>query len=95
MRNAAECVRNDLAFDLELARIRDVRVETSAAEKIAASSPTIARRLLDGNRCGVNLIPHTIQATTFGVKRAGDKVNIEVDLIARYVERLRSAGGEP
>lgn len=36
----------------------------------------------------VSLIPHTIAVTTFQHKRAGDPVNIEVDLIARYVERL-------
>ncbi|MBS0438618.1 MAG: riboflavin synthase [Proteobacteria bacterium] len=41
-----------------------------------------------GNRFGVNLIPHTIEATTFRHKRVGDAVNIEVDLIARYLERL-------
>lgn len=42
----------------------------------------------DGARFGVNLIPHTIAVTTFKDKRVGDTVNIEVDLIARYVERL-------
>jgi riboflavin synthase len=42
----------------------------------------------DGARFGVNLIPHTIAATTFKDRRAGDAVNIEVDLVARYVERL-------
>jgi riboflavin synthase len=42
------------------------------------------------NRFGVNLIPHTVEVTTFCGKRAGDAVNVEVDLIARYVERLRS-----
>jgi len=41
-----------------------------------------------GNRFSVNLIPHTIAMTTFARKRVGDAVNIEVDLIARYVERL-------
>ena len=46
------------------------------------------------NRFGVNLIPHTIGATTFQHKRVGDPVNIEVDLIARYVERLHSSGTE-
>jgi len=45
-----------------------------------------------GNRFGVNLIPHTIEVTTFHDRRVGAAVNIEVDLIARYVERLRSAG---
>lgn len=34
------------------------------------------------------LIPHTLRATTLGAARAGDPVNIEVDVIARYVERL-------
>jgi riboflavin synthase len=42
------------------------------------------------NTFGVNLIPHTIAITTFADKRVGDGVNIEVDLIARYVERLRA-----
>jgi riboflavin synthase len=45
------------------------------------------------NRFGVNLIPHTIEATTFRDKHVGDAVNIEVDLIARYVERLRVSDG--
>ncbi|MBU6198063.1 MAG: riboflavin synthase [Xanthomonadaceae bacterium] len=42
------------------------------------------------NRFGVNLIPHTVEATTFRGKRVGDAVNIEIDLIARYLERLRA-----
>lgn len=44
---------------------------------------------VDANTFGVNLIPHTIAVTSFADKKAGDAVNIEVDLIARYVERLR------
>ena len=43
-----------------------------------------------GPRFTVNLIPHTLDATTLGTLRAGDAVNIEVDMIARYVERLRA-----
>ncbi len=38
----------------------------------------------------VNLIPHTVAVTTFGDRRVGDRVNLEIDLLARYVERLRS-----
>lgn len=41
-----------------------------------------------GTRFGVNLIPHTRQVTTFGIRKPGDAVNIEVDLMARYAERL-------
>ena len=36
----------------------------------------------------VALIPHTLQSTTFGTKQPGDAVNIEVDVLAKYVERL-------
>lgn len=51
---------------------------------------------VDGRRFGVNLIPHTREVTTLGRLRVGDRVNLEVDIIARYVERLlnaRAAGG--
>jgi riboflavin synthase len=50
---------------------------------------------VEANRFGVNLIPHTIAMTTFQHRRAGDAVNIEVDLIARYVERLHTLGVTP
>ena len=43
---------------------------------------------VEGLRFGVNLIPHTQQMTTFGSRRIGDAVNIEVDRMARYAERL-------
>jgi riboflavin synthase len=43
---------------------------------------------VEGRRFGVNLIPHTRAATSLGTLRAGDKVNIEVDVLARYVARL-------
>lgn len=45
---------------------------------------------VDGRRFGVNLIPHTQSVTTFGSRRVGDAVNLEVDLMARYAERLSS-----
>jgi riboflavin synthase len=45
---------------------------------------------VDANTFGVNLIPHTIAVTSFADKKIDDSVNIEVDLIARYVERLYS-----
>ena len=42
-------------------------------------------------RFSINLIPHTIDVTTLKHLRAGSKVNLEIDLIARYVERMLSA----
>ena len=47
---------------------------------------------VDGRVFGVNLIPHTREVTTLGQLRPGQAVNLEVDIIARYVERLRAAG---
>ncbi|MFO1184220.1 MAG: riboflavin synthase [Bauldia sp.] len=41
-----------------------------------------------GRRFDCLLIPHTLAVTTFGERRAGDRVNLEVDLMARYVARL-------
>ncbi len=43
-----------------------------------------------GCEFSINLIPHTIQVTTLKHLRAGAKVNLEIDLIARYVERMLS-----
>lgn len=40
----------------------------------------------------INLIPHTIENTALGALKAGSKVNLEIDLIARYVERMLAPG---
>jgi riboflavin synthase len=40
----------------------------------------------------VALIPHTLEVTTLGLRKPGDPVNLEVDIIAKYVERLLRAG---
>lgn len=43
---------------------------------------------VDDNRFSICIIPHTLEVTSFGDMAAGDKVNLEVDLIARYLDRL-------
>jgi len=43
---------------------------------------------VDGAFFSVNIVPHTLQETTLGQTNAGDQVNLEVDLLARYLERL-------
>jgi riboflavin synthase len=47
----------------------------------------------DGCEFSINLIPHTVEVTTLHHLRAGTQVNLEIDLIARYVERMLSAPG--
>jgi riboflavin synthase len=44
---------------------------------------------VEARRFWVMLIPHTLSVTTWGERRAGDRVNLEVDLMARYVARLK------
>ncbi len=41
-----------------------------------------------GGRFDVNIIPHTFSVTSLGKRKAGDAVNVEIDLIARYLDRL-------
>ena len=49
----------------------------------------------DGCAFSINLLPHTLSQTTLGGLRAGDAVNLEIDLIARYVERMLTAPSAP
>lgn len=49
---------------------------------------------VDGDAFAVALIPHTLAVTTLGAAGAGDEVNLEVDVLAKYVERLLTSTGE-
>ena len=55
---------------------------------IAVNGVSLTVNEIDGAAFEVNLIPHTLAATNLGALRRGDQVNLEVDLLARYVERL-------
>ena len=44
-------------------------------------------------RFGVNIVPHTAERTTFGTLEPGARVNLEIDLMARYLQRLRTREG--
>src|SRR5205823_6193945 len=78
-----------------------LEVETPAAVaryvapkgSIAVDGVILTSTTVEGTRFTVNLIPHTLAATTLGKLTSGAEVNLEVDLIARYVERLRGALG--
>jgi riboflavin synthase len=47
---------------------------------------------IDGDEVEIALIPHSLQVTTLGLRAVGEKVNLEVDLLAKYVEKLLKAG---
>ena len=55
---------------------------------VAVDGVSLTVNSVDGSTFEVNLIPHTRSVTTLGRLRAGERVNLEVDMIARYAERL-------
>ncbi len=55
---------------------------------IAVDGVSLTVNEVDGQRFGVNVIPHTAAHTTLGLRAPGDAVHIEIDLLARYVARL-------
>ena len=61
---------------------------------VALSGVSLTVNEVDGNRFGVNIIPHTADATTLGKLSAGDRVNLEIDMLARYVARQLEARKE-
>jgi riboflavin synthase len=65
----------------------DKRLTTSLAPKgsIAVDGVSLTLVGVEGNRVSVSLIPHTLKVTTLGMKHRGDRVNIETDILGKYV----------
>lgn len=55
---------------------------------VALDGVSLTVNEVEGARFSVNIIPHTLRVTTLGALAAGDAVNLEVDLVARYLDRL-------
>jgi len=66
----------------------------AAKGSIAVDGVSLTVNEVAANRFDVNLVPHTLGHTTLGDRRPEDRLNIEVDLIARYLERLMAGSGE-
>lgn len=60
---------------------------------VTVDGVSLTTNSVDGASFSINLIPHTLAATTLGRLAPGSRVNLEVDLIARYCERLLATGG--
>ncbi len=81
---------------------RSVRVEFEVPEELAryvarkgsvcVDGVSLTVNGVQGRRFDVNLVPHTLELTTLADYRPGTAVNVEVDIIARYLERMLEAG---
>ncbi len=60
----------------------------AAKGSVAVDGVSLTVNAVDGDTFGVNIIPHTESVTRFGTVAPGDAVNIEIDMLARYVARL-------
>lgn len=88
-----EVVRFDPVGDNRLLEIRaPQQLAKYIARKgsVAVDGVSLTTNTVDGAIFSINLIPHTLDATTLGSLQAGKRVNLEIDLIARYVERMLS-----
>ena len=75
-----------MQFELPVSLMRFVAPKGS----ICVNGVSLTVNQVDGRCFEVNIIPHTLQATTLGELKVDDGVNIEIDVIARYLERLMS-----
>jgi riboflavin synthase len=80
---------DDLVIELPVGLSRYVAEKGS----IAVSGVSLTVTHVNVDRFGISLIPTTLEVTTLGGLAVGDPVNLEVDVIAKYVERLLDDGG--
>jgi riboflavin synthase len=70
---------------------RELLRQMASKGSIAVDGVSLTLVSVEDDRFSVQLIPHTLAMTTLGRRRAGDRVNLETDLLAKYVERQLAA----
>ena len=73
---------------LEISAPQELAKYIARKGSITVNGVSLTTNAVGGSRFTINLIPHTLASTTLGGTRVGDRVNLEIDLIARYVERM-------
>ncbi|MEW6201193.1 MAG: riboflavin synthase, partial [bacterium] len=86
--------RHRLQVEMEISFPSEIGIFIVEKGSIAVDGVSLTVGTLEGNRFTVYLIPYTLQKTTLGERKPGDKVNIEVDMLARYVWKIVSAMGK-
>lgn len=82
MREEGDSTRVTLEAPEELARF------IAPKGSVALDGTSLTVNEVEGARFGINFIPHTKDATTWGAAQVGDRINLEIDTLARYVARL-------
>ena len=78
--------------ELEVEAPADLARFIASKGSIAVDGVSLTINAVAGRRFSVNLIPHTLAVTTLGSLATGARVNLEVDMVARYVARLQDVG---
>jgi riboflavin synthase len=76
-------------FDIDAPQ--DISHFIAAKGSVTLDGTSLTVNEVSGDRFSVLIIPHTLAVTTWGDRRDGDPLNIEVDLMARYAARLAQA----
>ncbi len=79
------------SWELEIEAPRELARFVAAKGSIAVQGVSLTVNGVTGTRFRVNLIPHTLAVTTLAALAPGTRINLEVDLVARYVARLSEA----
>ena len=62
---------------------------------VALDGVSLTVNAVEADAFSVNIIPHTLRNTTFGAAKTGDRLNLEIDMLARYVARSLDKGETP
>lgn len=92
-----EVLRFDAVGDNRLLEIRapkEIARYIARKGSVAVDGTSLTTNDVKGTDFTINLIPHTLENTTLGGLKPGSRVNLEIDLIARYCERLLAAERE-
>lgn len=87
-----DVVRFDSAGDCKLLKISAPHVLSryvAVKGSITVNGVSLTVNTVEGDEFSINLIPHTLEATTLSSLVPGSRVNLEVDLIARYIDRMQ------
>lgn len=83
---------NGANVELEIEAPAELARFIASKGSIAVDGVSLTVNAVTGRRFAVNLIPHTLAVTTLGGLATGARVNLEVDMVARYVARLHDIG---